>query len=70
MSFVNTIFYLDFIFLLLIDKVPIIFFRKWLPGSGLNLIHPKLNPEDHFEKFSIFTKFKDLSPQQILAVFR
>jgi len=44
--------------------------EKWIPGSGASLILPKLKHEDYFEDINIFTQFKELSPVQILAIYR
>ncbi|KAJ8932073.1 hypothetical protein NQ314_014975 [Rhamnusium bicolor] len=44
--------------------------EKWVPGCGLNIILPKLKHADYFENINIFTKFRELTPEQILSVFK
>lgn len=53
-----------------LNSVSLYYFRKWLPGSGANLIYPQVRHKDFYGNFSIFTKFKELTPDQLVAVFK
>uniref|UniRef100_A0A6P7G9E1 Dimethyladenosine transferase 2, mitochondrial n=1 Tax=Diabrotica virgifera virgifera TaxID=50390 RepID=A0A6P7G9E1_DIAVI len=44
--------------------------EKWVPNSGLNVILPKLKHQEYYKDINIFTRFRDLTPPQILAVFK
>ncbi|CAH1280387.1 unnamed protein product [Diabrotica balteata] len=44
--------------------------EKWVPNSGLNVILPTLKHDEYYKGISIFTRFRDLTPPQILAVFK
>ncbi|XP_018563365.1 dimethyladenosine transferase 2, mitochondrial [Anoplophora glabripennis] len=44
--------------------------EKWIPGCGLNILLPKLEHPDYFDDISIFTQFRELTPSQLLAVFK
>ncbi|CAH0551418.1 unnamed protein product [Brassicogethes aeneus] len=44
--------------------------EKWVPGGGLNIILPQLGHENYCQNMDIMTTFGELTPQQILGVFR
>ncbi|XP_019868579.2 dimethyladenosine transferase 2, mitochondrial [Aethina tumida] len=44
--------------------------EKWVPGSGLNILLPKLQHSTYFNNIDIMTTFCELDPQQVLGVFR
>lgn len=46
------------------------YFRKWVPGAGLDAMIPKLNYQGYFKDIDIFTKFGELTPEQLLQVFK
>ncbi|KAJ8926122.1 hypothetical protein NQ315_009979 [Exocentrus adspersus] len=48
--------------------IPVV--EKWIPGSGLNIMLPKLKHDDFFDEVDIFTQFRELTPTQLLAVFK
>lgn len=41
-----------------------------VPGCGKHIIVPQLHHEDYFKHIGIFTEFRELTPNQILGVFR
>ncbi|XP_044264144.1 dimethyladenosine transferase 2, mitochondrial isoform X2 [Tribolium madens] len=43
--------------------------ERWVPGAGLDVMIPKSNHSQYFKDINIFTKFGELTPEQILAVF-
>ncbi|KYB26311.1 dimethyladenosine transferase 2, mitochondrial [Tribolium castaneum] len=44
--------------------------ERWVPGAGLDAMIPKSKHSQYFKDIDIFTKFGELTPQQILAVFK
>ncbi|XP_050294484.1 dimethyladenosine transferase 2, mitochondrial-like [Anthonomus grandis grandis] len=44
--------------------------EKYIPNSGQSLIVPKLPHEDYFEDINIFTKFKELTPKQLISLYK
>ncbi|XP_017775855.1 PREDICTED: dimethyladenosine transferase 2, mitochondrial [Nicrophorus vespilloides] len=44
--------------------------EKWIPGVGLNLLIPKLVHSHYYNNLTIFTEFGDLTPQEILGLFK
>ncbi|XP_056646724.1 dimethyladenosine transferase 2, mitochondrial [Diorhabda sublineata] len=44
--------------------------EKWVPSSGLNVLVPSQKHEDYNKEINIFTKFRDLTPSQISAIFK
>lgn len=45
-------------------------FRKLASNAGKNIIVPQLHNDNFFEDIGIFTKFRELTPKQILGVFK
>ncbi|CAG9821004.1 unnamed protein product [Phaedon cochleariae] len=43
--------------------------EKWVPDCGRNIIVPTLDHEMYFENINIFTRFRELTPTQILSIF-
>ncbi|RZC34516.1 hypothetical protein BDFB_001531 [Asbolus verrucosus] len=44
--------------------------ENWIPGSGVDIMIPKLNHEHYFKDMNIFTRFGELTPAEILSVFK
>lgn len=44
--------------------------EKWVPSSGLNVLVPRQKHEEYNREINIFTKFRELTPLQIVAIFK
>ncbi|KAL3286537.1 hypothetical protein HHI36_001042 [Cryptolaemus montrouzieri] len=44
--------------------------ENWVPGCGENIILPKIHHDVYYEDIGIHTEFRELTPHQILEVFR
>ncbi|CAG9862997.1 unnamed protein product [Phyllotreta striolata] len=44
--------------------------EKWVPGCGANILVPTMKHDDYFSDITLFTKFRELTPPQMLAIFK